>query len=471
MKNLDLYTIQLISSVILFVLSVLMVLLWSQDARNKARTWWCVFTILLTVDTVFSTFPEIRNNLAYIYIFDVISSFSYLALMKGCLEFASIRYNRVLIFALFLSCLIINAAGAVLEFSDDLCRVITLSYNSVALLVSGYAILKLNKHIYFLERYFFMILMAINLGIYGIWVYFMLRKEPEDNFLFGLSETPIYFVQIFVIFTLFLLILGRIRSQLERENHRSIVIKNAMTAAVRETNVANKSKSIFLTNMSHELRTPLNIILGFSEALKMELMGPLNKKQKSFAENIHFGGRRLLNLINDLLSLSKIEAGTLNKKLEPISPEALLKEKGAILQNHIKNFNCRLFLIDDFTDLDSKAYLSVNSDWIEQSLLALVDNARKYGSDQASIWLNGFTLNKNTVRISIKDEGRGIAEQHRKMVFKPFNRAGNDDSTIEGTGTGLAIVKGLVEAMGGTIGYESQPGKGTTFWIDLPLKR
>ncbi|HRW30696.1 MAG TPA: hypothetical protein P5227_11910, partial [Emcibacteraceae bacterium] len=228
MKNLDLYTIQLISSVILFVLSVLMVLLWSQDARNKARTWWCVFTILLTVDTVFSTFPEIRNNLAYIYIFDVISSFSYLALMKGCLEFASIRYNRVLIFALFLSCLIINAAGAVLEFSDDLCRVITLSYNSVALLVSGYAILKLNKHIYFLERYFFMILMAINLGIYGIWVYFMLRKEPEDNFLFGLSETPIYFVQIFVIFTLFLLILGRIRSRSSWDLIRPRINKNSV---------------------------------------------------------------------------------------------------------------------------------------------------------------------------------------------------------------------------------------------------
>lgn len=427
--------------------------------------------MLLTIDTIFSTFPEIRNNLTYVYLFDVISSFSYLALMKGCLEFASIRYNRPFIFAMFVSCLIINAAGAVLEFSNDLCRAITMAYNSVALLISGYAILKLNKHIYFLERYFFMVLMAINLGIYGIWVYLLLRKEPENNILFGISATPIYFVQIFVIITLFLLILGRIRSQLERENHRSIVIKNAMIEAVRDTNVANKSKSIFLTNMSHELRTPLNIILGFSEALKMELIGPLNEKQKSFAENIHFGGKRLLNLINDLLSLSKIEAGNLSKKLEQISPEALLKDNGAILQKYIEKYNCKLLLIDDFSELGPNAYLSVNLVWIEQSLLALVDNARKYGSDRANIWLNGFALNKNTVRISIKDEGRGIAEHHRELVFKPFNRAGNDDSTIEGTGTGLAIVKGLIEAMGGKIGYESQPGMGSTFWIDLPLKR
>lgn len=324
---------------------------------------------------------------------------------------------------------------------------------------------------YKLEKTFLISLLAGHLIIHGFWVYLDLDISGTSETLFSKSVTPMYLILILIIIALLLLTLGKIRTLQEQENLKSIAIKKELSAAVRETNVANKSKSIFLANMSHELRTPLNIILGFSDALYIEMIGPINEKQKSFVESIQFGGKRLLNLINDLLYLSNVESGKLDKNFVKIKPVDLLKSNIHILEKNIVKSHNSLYFIDDYSDCEESDYLIVNKSWITQILSALIDNASKYGTPKGNIWLNIFKIDGNYIRITIKDEGQGIDASEHKNVFKPFNRAGVDNKAIEGTGTGLAIVKGLIEAMDGTIGFESRSGTGTTFWVDLPLYR
>jgi len=469
MATLDINTLQFMSTAILAVLSVLMVLMWIQNKHQPAGRWWCIFSILLTIDTVLSSFPELRNMQGFVYLFNTAASFAYFFLMLGCLEFAGLRINKKYVIMLFASCILLNSIGAYLTYSDVLRRTVIISFNTVGLGISGYAIWKLNKHIYYLERNFLLILLAAHLAIHGYWLYMDFEISGTYETLFSKSVTPMYVVLIFIIIALLLLTLGKIRHQLERENSKSIALKKAMSDALRETNIANKSKSIFLTNMSHELRTPLNIILGFSEALGLEMMGPLNDKQKNIVENIHFGGKRLLSLINDLLNLSNIESGNLEKKLEKIKPNLLIKQNFETLKSVAEQYNNSFYFIEDFSDFGTDTYIQVNPEWITQILSALVDNASKYGAKKGNIWLNRFILDKNHIRITIKDEGHGIHESEIENVFKPFNRAGVDNKAIEGTGTGLAIAKGLIEAMDGTIGFESRQGTGTTFWIDLPI--
>ena len=469
MISLDIYTMQLMCTAILVVLSVLVILLWNQNKNPKAGTWWCVFTILLTFDAVMMCFPDFRNMQGYIYYFNTVASFSYFALMFGCLEFADIKPDKKVIILIFIICLVINSIGSYIEFSDQIRRSIIVSFNTVGIIVSAYAMLKLNKHIYFLEKYSLLFLFGIHLCLHLYWLFIDFNMTAVGETHFARSAAPAYVLLIFITISLLLLNLGNIRYQLERENLKSSAVEKALSLAVRETNVANKSKSIFLTNMSHELRTPLNIILGFSEALQLEMMGPLNPKQKGFVESIHFGGKRLLFLINDLLSLSNIEAGNLNKNLIKVSPDALVNENFELLKEKGEKTLNNIFFIKDISECSKEAYLLVDKDWVSQILTALLDNTMKYAKSDGDIWINGFMSSDYTIRIAIKDEGMGIPIKEQKNVFKPFNRAGVDNKAIEGTGTGLATVKGLVEAMGGSIGFESRTGIGSTFWIDLPI--
>lgn len=387
------------------------------------------------------------------------------------MRFANIRIGRNLVIFLFVSCAIVNAIGASSPFSDEYRRAIIVSYNTIGLLFSAYAIYKLRTRIYLLEKYFLLALLVSHLSIHAFWAYLSFDISNVDETLFSKSVTPMYMVLIFILITLLLLTLGKIRYQMEQVNFRSIAIKKALSEAVRETKVANNSKSIFLTNMSHELRTPLNIILGFSEALKMDYLGPLNDKQRAFIDNIHFGGKRLLDLINDLLSLSNIETGNLNVELEKIKLKDIFKDHRENIARIARKYHCTLHIIEDYEGLDKNASILANQDWLDQVFAALVDNAAKYASKAGTIWVNAFSLDQDYIRITVKDEGAGIKEEEQENVLKPFNRAGIESRNIEGTGTGLAIAKGLTEAMSGELGFESRKGIGSTFWIDLPVRR
>ncbi|HEC00225.1 MAG TPA: tetratricopeptide repeat protein [Sphingomonadales bacterium] len=228
---------------------------------------------------------------------------------------------------------------------------------------------------------------------------------------------------------------------------------------------ANRAKSEFLSYMSHELRTPLNAVIGFSETLRLPVFGTLTEKQTEFVDYIHESGTLLLKLINDLLHLSKIESGAVDLDLKQHDMSEIILNVIPMVQHILDKRQIHLHEENIQKNLSP---VIVDNIRMDQILVNLISNAVKYGHREGNIWLSLKEI-KNGLRICVRDDGIGIAEEQFENVFTPFNRAGMELSGIEGTGAGLSIVKALVEAMGGTIGFESRLDKGTTFWIDMPV--
>jgi PAS domain S-box-containing protein len=232
----------------------------------------------------------------------------------------------------------------------------------------------------------------------------------------------------------------------------------------REVERATRLKSKFLASMSHELRTPLNAIVGFSDLLADGIPGELNAKQKRFVNHIKQGSAHLLQLINDILDLSKIEAGQLELRCEDFQvKEALPEVLSTILPLALtKNIQVRHQL---------KADLSVYADRVrfKQVLYNLLSNAVKFTPKDGRIDID-CVESGTEVSISVTDTGIGIRAEDQAVVFEEFRQVeGNKDTANEGTGLGLAITKRLVEHQGGKISLQSEPGKGSKFTFTLPM--
>lgn len=238
-------------------------------------------------------------------------------------------------------------------------------------------------------------------------------------------------------------------------------VEEALIQARDEAERASRAKSEFLSRMSHELRTPMNAILGFSQVLEDE---PLTTDQLDFVQEIHRAGDHLLELINDLLDLARIDAGKLATDLRPVAlgpvvdqavklVGALLHQKGVALQNQC---NPHIMLLADGTRL-------------RQILVNLLSNAAKYNHEGGSVSIDCQSFHGEWIRLSITDTGPGIAPERLAHLFTPFERLGAEFTGVEGAGIGLALSMRLAELMGGTLGVESTPGQGSTFWLELPL--
>jgi len=232
----------------------------------------------------------------------------------------------------------------------------------------------------------------------------------------------------------------------------------------REVERATQLKSKFLANMSHELRTPLNAIVGFSDLLADGIPGELNGKQKRFVNHIKQGSAHLLQLINDILDLSKIEAGQLELRREDFQVKDALPEVLSTIRPlaMAKNIQVQHKL---------KADLSVHADRVrfKQVLYNLLSNAVKFTSKDGRIDIDCGEKG-DEVCISVTDTGIGIRAEDQAVVFEEFRQVeGNTDTANEGTGLGLAITKRLVEQQGGKISLESEPGKGSRFTFTLPI--
>lgn len=233
----------------------------------------------------------------------------------------------------------------------------------------------------------------------------------------------------------------------------------------RELEVASRHKSEFLANMSHELRTPLNAIIGFSEVLSERMFGEINEKQAEYLGDIQESGRHLLSLINDILDLSKIEAGRME-----------LESTDFDLSNTIDN---TLILVRERAERRSirlrreigQALGTIRADErkVKQVLLNLLSNALKFTPDGGEVVLRA-QLEGRVAQISVTDTGVGIAPADQASVFEEFRRVGVAAKRVEGTGLGLAISKKFIELHGGTISVKSQPGAGSTFSFTLPLQ-
>ncbi|MBF0279738.1 MAG: CHASE domain-containing protein [SAR324 cluster bacterium] len=230
---------------------------------------------------------------------------------------------------------------------------------------------------------------------------------------------------------------------------------------------ASKAKSEFLANMSHEIRTPMNAVIGFSE-----LLWPLvsDKKQRSYLDSIQTAGKSLLNLINDILDLSKIEAGKFDLQFEPTDLSMILNEIQQIFGNRISGKNLE-FLIEVDESLPSSLVLDETR--LRQVLVNLVGNAIKF-TEEGTIHLSVITETKSEneskvdLLISVKDTGIGIPKEHLELIFESFRQQdGQSSRKYGGTGLGLSISLKLLEMMNGHISAESEPGQGSTFFVKL----
>jgi len=233
----------------------------------------------------------------------------------------------------------------------------------------------------------------------------------------------------------------------------------AIIKSKEEAEKANQAKSDFLSSMSHELRTPLNAILGFTQLLKYEKT--LSEKQQSHISEISNAGNLLLELVNQILDLARIEKGHLQLSMEKVTLADCFKEVRAMVSPLAEKNDLSLDI-----NIESNGYVIADYTRLKQIMLNLLSNAIKYNVEHGSVAMKALQKENGVVRISVTDSGRGISQEQLQEIFLPFSRL-NTASNIEGTGIGLSISKQLVEMMNGSIGVSSTLNEGSDFWIEL----
>jgi PAS domain S-box-containing protein len=246
-----------------------------------------------------------------------------------------------------------------------------------------------------------------------------------------------------------------------RDISERVALEAALVEARDAANAASKAKSEFLSRMSHELRTPLNVVLGFAQLLKME---PLGVEQDSWIEQILIAGRHLLDLINEVLDIARIESGALSLSSEPVSLRDVVGETVESMRPIAASSEISMDFLIEGDDL----YVQADRQRLKQILLNLLGNSVKYNRPAGSVLVTCKVQDDRMTEIRVSDTGIGIAPENIERLFIPFDRLGAENSNVEGTGVGLPLSLRLVEAMDGDLSVESAPNEGSTFTVALP---
>lgn len=250
-----------------------------------------------------------------------------------------------------------------------------------------------------------------------------------------------------------------------RDMTEQVIYQDKLQLAREQADVANHAKSEFISSMSHELRTPLNGILGFAQLLEMNPKQTLSKLQNDYVHQILNAGNHLLNLINEILDLAKVEAGKVQLSLEPVSPIGVIKDSLEILEALAGKY--QIEITTDFSDIDPDLQISVDLTRFSQITMNLCSNAIKYNRKNGTMHIKIENRPDDWLRISVIDTGLGIAKDQLGFLFTPFHRLHAEGTQTEGTGVGLSITQKLVEIMSGRLGVESEPSVGSTFWFEF----
>jgi signal transduction histidine kinase len=297
---------------------------------------------------------------------------------------------------------------------------------------------------------------VVTFVIYGL-LFLLLKTMYESAIDLPDASTPLLLVALSFMLVMIVLLFNRFsRKAIEH-----------ITAYAEAAQAANRAKSDFLANMSHELRTPLNAIIGFSEVLEAGQAGELSEKQKEYSGEIHTSGLHLLALINDILDLSKIEAGKMTLDLEETDLSLLLESCLAIVRERALAHGIAL---------KTRLAGNLGAAWVDgrklrQILYNLLANAVKFTRDGGLIILEARRTRSSLLEISVIDNGIGIAAKDMSRLFAPFAQLdGSLERKYEGTGLGLSMVKRLADLHGGTVSASSVPGAGSRFTVRLPLR-